>query len=83
MQNERPTGDPLRGIGAGETILAAFGVPELAAIALEELLAAGFINVERETDGGRTILIVDAGNRQAEARTILNQHGGEEFDRPT
>ena len=83
MQNERPTGDPVSGIGAGETILAAFGVPELAAIALEELLAAGFINVERETEGRRTVLIVDAGNRQAEARAILDKHGGEEFDRST
>jgi hypothetical protein len=83
MQNERPTGDPPGGIGAGETILAAFGVPEAAAIALEELLAAGFINVERETEGGRTVLIVDAGNRPAEAHAILHQHGSEEFDPPT
>jgi hypothetical protein len=83
MQNERPTGDQVGRIGAGETILAAFDVPEVAAIALEELLAAGFINVERETEGRRTVLIVDAGNRQAEARAILHQHGGEEFDPPS
>ena len=83
MQNEGPAGDPVGRLGAGETILAAFGVPAEAAIALEELLAAGFINVERETEGKRTVLIVDAGNRQAEARAILGKHGGEEFDRST
>ena len=83
MQNELPADDPAGRIGAGETILAAFDVPEVAAIALEEFLAAGFINVERETEGRRTVLIVDAGNRQAEARAILDKHGAEEFDRPT
>jgi hypothetical protein len=83
MENERLAGEPAGRTSAGEIILAAFGIAEAAANALEELLAAGFINVERETEGSRTVLIVDPDGRQAEARAILHEHGGEEFDPPT
>lgn len=69
--------------GAGRTLLAAFDRPEGAAAALEKLLAAGFINVERETEGRRTVLVLDAGNQQDEARAILAEHGGAEFDPPS
>ena len=67
---------------AGPTILAAFGSAEDAAAALGELLDAGFINVEQEVEGGRTVLVLDAGDQQKRAREILAAHGGLEFDPP-
>jgi hypothetical protein len=53
-----------------------------AAAALGELLDAGFINVEREVEGGRTVLVIDVGNQEKRAREILNAYGGVEFDQP-
>jgi hypothetical protein len=44
---------------------------------------AGFINVEREVEGGRTVLVLDAGDQQKRAREILATHGGVEFDLPS
>jgi hypothetical protein len=64
------------------TRLAAFGRTEDAAAALDELLNAGFINVEQEVEGERTVLVVDAGPRENQARQMLAAHGGVEFDPP-
>jgi hypothetical protein len=83
MYNERPMTDEAGRFGPGRTLLAAFGRPEGAAAALEKFLATGFINVERETEGRRTVLVLDAGDRQDEARAILAEHGGVEFDPPS
>jgi len=81
MHDELPQVDVGR-FGAGRTILAAFGRPEDAAVALEKLLDAGFINVEQEVEGGRTVVVLDAGDRQDQAHEILAEHGGVEFDPP-
>jgi hypothetical protein len=48
-----------RSISPRTTLLAACGRAEDAAAALDELLDAGFINVEQEVEGGRTVLVVD------------------------
>ena len=66
----------LAGVGAR-------GGTEDAAAALGELLDAGFINVEQEVEGGRTVLVLDAGDQQKRAREILTAHGGLEFDSPS
>ena len=68
MQDKRSRPDV--GEGAGPTLLAAFGRTEDAAAALVELLDAGFINIEREVDGGRTVLVLDAGDQRNRAREI-------------
>lgn len=82
MQDEHSPSQLAGRLGAGPTLLAAFGGTEDAAAALDELLDAGFINVEREVEGGRTVLVVDAGPRENQARQILVAHGGLEFDLP-
>lgn len=69
--------------GAGPAILAAFSRPDRAEAALERLLALGFLNVEQEVEDGRTVLMVDAGDRRGEARAVMAELGGEELDRPT
>ena len=82
MQDEHWPADLAGRVGAGPTLLAAFGRTEDAAAALGELLDAGFINVEQEIEGPRTVLVLDAGTRQKQAREILAAHGGLEFDPP-
>ena len=84
MRDKRSPADRSGRFGAGPTTLfAGFGRTEDAAAALTELLDAGFINVEREVDGGRTVLVLDAGDQQNRAREILAAHGGLEFDPPS
>lgn len=82
MEDKRSPTDRVRKFGAGPALLAAFGLAEDAAAALGELLDAGFINVEQEVEGGRTVLVLDAGDQQKRAREILAAHGGLEFDLP-
>jgi hypothetical protein len=82
MHDERSPADLGGGFGAGPTLLVAFGRSDDAAAALDELLDAGFINVEQEAEGGRTVLVLDAGDRTDRARKILAAHAGLEFDRP-
>ena len=82
LLDQRPRDDVARRVGAGGAVLASFSRPENAAVALEKLLDAGFINVEQEVEGRRTVIIVDAGDRQAQAREIIAEHGGTEFDPP-
>ena len=69
--------------GAGRAVMATFGRPQDAAVALQKLLDTGFVNVEQEMDGDRTTVIVDAGDRQDQPREILFEHGGVEFDPPS
>jgi len=83
MEDKRSPADRVGRFGAGPTFLAAFGRTEDAAAALGELLDAGFINVEQEVEGGRTVLVLDAGDQQKRAREILTAHGGLEFDSPS
>jgi hypothetical protein len=83
MHDERSPADLTGGFGAGPTLLAAFGRADDATAALDELLDAGFLNVEQEAEGGRTVLVLDAGDRPDQARRILAAHGGIEFDRPS
>jgi len=83
MRDKRSPADRFGRFGAGPTLFAGFGRTEDAAAALTELLDAGFINVEREVDGGRTVLVLDAGDQQNRAREILAAHGGLEFDPPS
>ena len=83
MRDKRSPADRAGRFGAGPTLFAGFGRTEDAAAALTELLDAGFINVEREVDGGRTVLVLDAGDQQNRAREILAAHGGHEFDPPS
>jgi hypothetical protein len=82
MEDKSSPSDSVGRFGSGPTLLAAFGRTEDAAAALGELLDAGFINVEQEVDGGRTVLVLDVGNQQKRAREILVAHGGVEFDLP-
>ena len=57
------------------TLLATFTSRVLALNAVSDFLDAGFINVAQEQDGQSTLVIVDAGDRPAEARTILERYG--------
>ena len=82
MRDEGPEPHVAGRFGAGRTVLATFGRPQDAAVAVEKLLDAAFINVEHEVDGDRTTVIVDAGDRQDLAREILVEQGGVEFDPP-
>jgi hypothetical protein len=83
MQDQLPTAGVAGRFGAGRTLLASFDHPEDAAAALEKLLGAGFINVEQETEGRHTVLVLDAGERQAEARAIFAEHDGVDLDPPS
>ena len=82
MDDQSSQPDSVGRFGSGPTLLAAFGSGDDAAAALSELLDAGFINVEREVEGGRTVLVIDVGHQEKRAREILNAHGGVEFDQP-
>jgi hypothetical protein len=70
--------DPL--LEPNQIVLAQFDRPEQAAAALEELMRAGFLNVEQEVEGERTDLIVDPGGRRSEVEEILALHAGVEIN---
>ncbi len=82
MHDEHPQRDVAGRFGAGRTVLATFGRAGAAAAVVEKLLDAGFVNVEQEVEGSRTVVIVDAGDRLDLAREILVEQGGVEFDPP-
>jgi hypothetical protein len=63
-------------------VLATFSQPGAGRAAVEDLLDAGFINVEQEQDGEDVLVTVDAGPRAAEARAIVARYGGVEIDQP-
>ena len=59
-----------------QIVLAQFDRPEEAAAALDELMRAGFLNIEQEVEGERTELIIDPGERRSEVEEILALHEG-------
>ena len=61
-------------------VLAQFDQPEQAAAALDDLMRAGFLNVEQEVEGKETELVVDPDAHEREAHHIVQEHGGVEVD---
>jgi len=82
LHGECPQSEVAGRSAAGRSVLATFGRPRDAAVAVEKLLDAGFVNVEQEVEGSLTLVIVDAGDRQDLVREILIEQGGVEFDPP-
>ena len=61
-------------------VMATFRREEAATRALEDLLDAGFLNVEREAADGVTEVLVDPDGREREATSILSRYGGVRVD---
>ncbi len=61
-------------------VLAQFDHPEQAAAALDDLMEAGFLNVEQEVEGKETEVVVDPDAHEREAHQIVQEHGGVEID---
>jgi hypothetical protein len=59
--------------------MATFNDDSQAVAAVNELLNAGFLNVEHERDGADSLVIVDPGSRAGDARRIFVAHGGKEL----
>jgi hypothetical protein len=65
---------------SARVVPATFARRQDAKAALEDLLDAGFLNVEQEMEGERTDVLVDPAGREAEALAILTAHGGTRVD---
>jgi hypothetical protein len=63
-------------------VLATFSQPRAGRAAVEDLLDAGFSNLEQEQDGDALLVTVEADDRVAEARAIVARYGGVEIDQP-
>jgi hypothetical protein len=63
-------------------VLATVSQPGAGKAAVEDLLDAGFINLEQEQDDEDMLVTVDAGARAAEAGAIVARYGGVEIDQP-
>ncbi len=61
-------------------VMATFNRRDVARRALEDLLDAGFLNVEHDVADGVTEVLVDPEGREAEATAILSRHGGTRVD---
>lgn len=74
--------DPRRKSQAMGLVVATFARKDAARRALEDLLDAGFLNIEQEVEGRQTEVLVEPDGREAEAAAILARHGGIRVDLP-
>ena len=65
-----------RGSESSGIVVATFAGKDVARRALEDLLDAGFLNVEQEAAGNQTDVLVEPDGREGEAMAILSRHGG-------
>jgi hypothetical protein len=59
-----------------DVLMATFAQRGQARQAVEDLLDAGFLNVQSDVEGSRTVVILNTQGRAREALDIVARHGG-------